>query len=553
MLTETARMYDALMSEVVDDMTAAERAICQGIAQMEARQQATALRELSDELVLIIQRSPDAASYVQVGFPFPLLERPVAARLPMSGYALRLCLRGERVRELQHEALHASLGFTVSTVSTEEFADTCRRLACASRSCLYINPYGYLGDSFIGTYFRDRMTLAYRLPADGYYTRFVDDLYAVRDARPLATAIGDVTASHLAVLPDLIDTHFSDTLDCLQAIVRVGAPVLLIGRNTAVDSQARRVYRTHESDPLLRSSNIEDYMDDCLSPFLGGCPPPARPTHLRLPTLHQEAVFVNPFGSVPKRDLPPGLVLNIVAALDRLGVPRVVISKGSPDVEKDEIASAAIADGLSHLRLAGEACQRGFDSLGHLTHELADRNVTLGISPDTSIPHLFNALGIPVLTFYGLGSWDGACVQSLASDSPLGFCRYCAGQLPLLFDRAAIPPVDLLQRALGEIVSCDRPDRCAETLLDAYWRAISALATIEETGMAGAFDELADLHERLAAAVGLDQTAGLFDARMFRPWLVDLNGGRTRRLVQSLFRISPVFKIAEACRGAAQP
>jgi hypothetical protein len=550
--TVTAGVYDELLDQVLERLTRPGGDITENIARMQAPHQTVAMRELSEDLILTIRRTGRTASYVQVGFPFALVERPVD-HPTVTGCELRLCVRGERIREVQRRALDANLGFDVSVLDAEAFADRCRCMAAATSSCLYINPYDYLGDSFIGTYLRETMTRAYGLPADGYYTRFIDHLSSLADARPLNEAIRRAGPSHLVVLPDLIDTHFRGTLELLPALVSAGSPTFLVGRNTAVHPWARRVYRTRDADPLLRDSNIEDYMDDCLAAFLGARPALSRPHPTRLADIRDGVVFINPFSSLPERDVPPGLVLNLVAALSAAGVRRILISRGAPGIAKDEAASAEVACRIENVAGMTEVCQRGFDNLGAMALELEAENVVLGISPDTSVPHLLNSLGIPVLTLYSRTFWDGMCVQSLASDSPLGFCRYQTSQLPLLFDRAAIPPVETLQRVLEELVTSVPPREETEAVLAAYGQELTTLSSTGEADLARAFGALADLHGRLSELCGLGAVAELFGVAAFHPCLLGRNQRRTRRLMCSLFRISPVYKIAEARRAFTQP
>jgi hypothetical protein len=551
--TAIAGVYDELIDRLHERFARADPDIVETAARMNAPDQTVAMRELSDDLILTIRRNGRTGAYVQVGFPFALTERRIH-HSTVDGCELRLCLRGEPIREVQRRTLDDALGFEVSVLDGEQFAHTCRRIAAATRSCLYINPYGYLGDSFIGAYLRDAMIQAYGLPSDGYYTRFVDHLSSLADARPFEDAIRRAGPSRLVILPDLIDTHFFATLELLPALVSAGAPTFLVGRNTAVDPRARRLYRTCDADPLLRNSNIEDYMDDCLARFLGDRTVPSRPQPIHLGAVRENAVFINPFSSLPERDLPPSLVLNIVAALSSAGVRRILISRGAPGVAKDEAGSRAIACRIEDVRGTSDVCQRGFGSLGHMARELRGQDVALGVSPDTSVPHLLNSLGIPVLTFYSRTFWDSACVQSLASDSPLGFCRYQTSQLPFVFDRAAIPPVETLQHAFDELLDMSAsPREHADQRLAAYRHELTTLNGIEGAVPERTFDTLADLHDRLAASYGLGAVADLFDVRAFRPSLVGRNRDRTRRLTRSLFRISPVYKIAEACRAFAQP
>lgn len=77
---------------------------------------------------------------------------------------------------------------------------------------------------------------------------------------------------------------------------------------------------------------------------------------------------------------------------------------------------------------------RSYDSLSEIAIDIRKDNITLGITADTSLAHMFNFVGLRNLTFYNTRRWDPDSMQSLSSDSPLGFCRYTSLQFPIIFD-----------------------------------------------------------------------------------------------------------------------
>jgi hypothetical protein len=555
LLQGLTKTYARLTEETCDRFIAAESEIAAEALRLETQGLRACMRELSDEYILIFERAPPHQSYVQVGFPFPLVERNPST-VAAQNCSVRLCIRGEAVRSAQREVLRKAIGYPIVSADANSFSRLCRELARAKRYCLYINPYTFLGDSIIGEHFRRRVVDAFEISTDGYYSRFDQHLAVLGDARPLKEAVSRVTSNHLVVMPDLIDTHFSATLEILPKMLAAGATVLLVGRNIAIDPETRRFHWHAAPDPLLRASNIEDYMEDCLYPFVGRQPDAPRTLAPQLDPPQQQTILINPFASLCSRDLPVRLVVDFVAALGALGVKRVLISRGAPGIDKDARASAAIARALAVLSPSCAVEQRAFDDLSHMTRTLREECVTLGITPDTSVPHMFNAAGLRTLTLYNVRFWDAACLQSLASDSPLGFCRYGAGQLPFLFDAEAPPSAETLKHLLKALLASDTAPTSgteAETLLREYRDAVMAVVDIVPTAnLDFYFDDLAHMHARLARMFELADAAKLFPPEYFRPWLLGSDRSDTRRLVHSLFRISPVFKIAEARHGAAQ-
>lgn len=115
------------------------------------------------------------------------------------------------------------------------------------------------------------------------------------------------------------------------------APTLIVGRGLLVDYENKAIFGLDEDDPLLRNSNIEDYMNDCLSQFIEVRADKTRhspPIQYPFPDLLE--AFINPFASLGIRDLPPELIVTLVEGLIENGVRKINISNGVEHSEKDK-------------------------------------------------------------------------------------------------------------------------------------------------------------------------------------------------------------------------
>ena len=72
-----------------------------------------------------------------------------------------------------------------------------------------------------------------------------------------------------------------------------------------------------------------------------------------------------------------------------------------------------------------------YQDLSELYLDWADKCVLI-ITADTSIAHLANYGGYSNIVLYNPKVWDTCSVQSMSSDSPLGFCRYNKLQIPVV-------------------------------------------------------------------------------------------------------------------------
>lgn len=463
----------------------------------------TVFTELSpDELALV---TPGAgASAINIGFPFPLASVP----WEVPGAQVQYFLRGEAVRREQRTYLCERLGLDLETSDRGQFLERTASLQ-QGRPPVYVDPYTFIGDGFIGLYFRD--SLVGRCPV---FTRSHRHMDALEDARPLqqaATAKGS-----FMVMPDLVDTHLETTLGLLEGLRGTDTAVALVGRNMLIDMRTGAASWLPIADPLLRAKNIEDYMDECLEPYTAARPPEPPRT---IPRAH-DWVFVNALSSATEKDLAPQFVADVCRALLDAGTSRIGVSTGIAGNGKDDEWCAAFRRYDGDRRI--ELCD--FKSLSEMTRYF-QQGVTLGVTADTSVSHLLNHLSIPNFVIGRERFWDSRSKQSLAGSSPLGFTRYHNFQFPFVLREGRED--DVIGAVIGVL---KRPAPPADvTAYDA------ALAQVKEDPSAAAC--LARLHDGLAARAPYLA----YDPRSIVEHVPDAG-----HLIHSAYRISPAYKMARA-------
>lgn len=389
---------------------------------------------VTPELQVVMRKSGDVSTTLNIGFPFPVYteETKMLGETPENGISIKLLLRGKPLRDFQRgnlvECLHKIAPTEIYEVSQlEEFRDTCERLSGRYRSFIYVDPYTFIGDSFIGLHFADNIKRNFDLDLDRVYSNAYEHLrFAFR-----ADYYGKpVFSDKLVVIPDLIDNQWVKTTRTLLRSLRSDGTFFVIGRNLIVHRKggAIKVYHFAEEDPLLRNKNIEDYMNDCLYPYIRSL----WPSEFSGMIGGRFNLIINPFGREDEKLLPMKLVLDIIRHV-KVNYPESnIIVVGGLGRHLPWIKELGF--NLEGSGLGGQASIHTYDSLSEIVADIKREGITFGITTDTSLTHMFNRIGLRNITFYGAGMWDMNSIQSMASDSPLGFCRYAPIQIPVIFD-----------------------------------------------------------------------------------------------------------------------
>lgn len=373
------------------------------------------LLEFGRDLVVSVRKSEECVFKFNVGFPFPLESYELGDVPVKKGFAVNVFLRGERVRGYQRSLLSDEFG-AVYKVNCGEFKELVEKGLGRVKEFAYVDPYDFIGDGYIGFYFAEKFMKKFnvrRLKVFSKSWKHMECFYQSfsRNPEDIARNVGE---SCSLIMPDLIDDHFSFTMDVLRKLVGKNVNVVVPGRNLYLEfgEFGTKVYWCGMDDVLLRDSNIEDYMDGVLEPFLGR-------------EKKKVVIYFNPFGSCEGKFISSDFAEQVCKKLSFLGAEIVLV--GGMKNREDHLAWV---DGF--LSKGVEVSLRYYENLSDLAREMVVEGCNLVVTADTSITHLANRLKIWNFTVYNSGVWDRTSFQSMASDSPLGFCRFCKWNLPVV-------------------------------------------------------------------------------------------------------------------------
>ena len=180
-------------------------------------------------------------------------------------------------------------------------------------------------------------------------------------------------------------------------------------------------------------------------------------------------------------------------------------------------------------KINGKVSFSYYSDLAELAKELGKGDVPVIITADTSIAHLVNRLGYVNVSVYNVGRCDVDSLQSLSSDSPLGFGRYFPHQVPVLLDA---------KRSEGYLRSLAR---------NIVQGVTSIMNPPQETEALIAEPFVAD-HQSYASAkarilgTSLQWAAEIYDPEKLLTPEMQANPG-AKYLCEAVIKLSPLFKL----------
>ncbi len=525
--------YDDILLNKLEEAKALAAKAHDFLRETKERQRPFGLFQPKDNVIVIVRPSSENKVEAALGFPFPVARQI----LPVNSQEgeITVCFRSDELRRYQRSLIVKELGFDLIAIKRDEMINRLKTMQETRKRSFYINPYAFLGDSIIGLYFLERIKQFLNIQShiilspSAEHQSFLGDIYSSSEPTHWMQA----NDSDLVILPDLIDNHLPNTLLWIRHLLQSKAPALIIGRGLLIDYEHKIIYALNEDDPLLRNSNIQDYMDDCLEQFIGrNHDLPISTLPIKYPFQYSSETFINPFASLAIRDLSVEFIVTLVDGLIEYGVQKINISNGVKTSGKDKELIAALQHLLKDKPIKIE--YHWFDNLSGIAALIKDRNINLLFSPDTSVPHMFNAMGQPVFTVYKTTFWDARSIQSMASDSPLGFCRYQPTQIPIL----AGPGSTTLDAGLWqEILKCFQKKIPASEALKWIKKIDALMDHPQQIGVSG-LEVLAEC----AKAHGIAALIKAFDMNYFLGILNNFPQSTVNRLYKSLIQISPVYK-----------
>lgn len=242
--------------------------------------------------------------------------------------------------------------------------------------------------------------------------------------------------------------------------VKNNIDVIIAGMNIIIFSDRGVISVCHYDTGMYPFGyyNMSDFINNRADPFFD------YPLERNSPgKLDPVTILINPFGSEKIRTLPVSFVYNLVTNIShiRSDTHIIILTGFKNNVHHLIWRSKLVSKLFLNKHDKKNILLQQYTTFKNLFTTLKERNVQLGISIDTSIPHLFNYLNIKNIPIFNLEKINVSDRNALFTKSPLGFSQYGNTQFPAMvidsdWDR-------LTKGILGFM------DYCSGTTTDTHW------------------------------------------------------------------------------------
>jgi len=391
----------------------------------------------SFSLILIKEKTPEAT--LNIGYPFPMVSKKIKnyKGIVKKGISIKFFLRGEPIRTKQRFSLFYELSKTnivkfINVDSMNNFRNLTKNICKKYSTFDYFDPYTFVGDSFIGLYFVENFENILKLKLNRVYSNSYEHLSFAFNSHKFNSNKTD-SYKGLCVVGDFIDMHCKRTLPLIKKLLKNNKTIILFGRNIIIenDEENLKIYHLSFEDHLLRNQNIEDYMRSVIRPHLI-----PKEFSQKIKSLENLNVLINPFGSEEVKTIPKKFVISFTKELLGLSPSsKIILVRGLNFLEHHKRWINEIKTEIEKEGLNSKISIKSYSSLSEIARDINSKDINLGLTSDTSISHLLNFMGIINLSFFNTDRWDEKSIQSLSSDSPLGFCRYSQTEIPIIFNQ----------------------------------------------------------------------------------------------------------------------
>lgn len=405
------------------------------------------LHEFSSELIGVIGKGRGAKK-VSIGFPFPVASKELGpGGIKIQGNcSVNFFIRGAELRRCQKKMLekHLSLLQRESryTVIKEkkEFRKLTKKYIEGRKSVIYVDPYNnpnetHIGNSIIGLHFLDSFDSNFMFDkivilsnSANHLQSFYESYFKTSQNFQLLAEKADIV-----ILPSVVDFRWGEILEEISFFCKKKKIIFLVARNIIIDATNEKIelFSYRDEDVLLINKNVEDYMDDCLDPFLGK---KASYSIKKIKNPKLNVFFINPFSASELKDISVEMVIDVIEEIiNRCGKNCVFhISKGVKTSSKDNNWVKEFRRKLSRrpsTHMAISFCPF-FRDLTELLEFLQEKRVFVALTSDTAVSHLLTRSKIPNITFFDIRFWDVESTQSICTL----FCRYYPWQIPAVYD-----------------------------------------------------------------------------------------------------------------------
>jgi len=408
--------------------------------------------ELSSEIVMVLTTNTNSIVKIYIGYPFPIYSEKY--QLPLKnryllGLQINFYLRGEVLRIRQRLIIKEFFQARYKILKWHTISDIndFQRIADGyfknNKEVAYIDGYNFIGDSLVGLYFIKKLQTQYRFSKILVLSNAYNHLNYFFDAYPKnkINIRKIIQWTRCLVISDLLDNHLRPTLNLLDVASKKKLFIFLVSRNLIIstDHDTCSIYHFQSPDVLLRNKNIEDYMDECLCPFLKTVRPITKTMYVKRRGARRGVkVLFNPFSSHKLKQMKKILFLKTAAHLIHLnGKVDIYIPKNSK-IKSNILwlnSMMKMLDNKKYNFLKKKIYIISDNNLTDLVKKIKRLGIDLALTSDTSMSHLLSLVGLSNITLYNEEFWDKNSPQSLSAESVLGFCRYNLPQYPAVLSK----------------------------------------------------------------------------------------------------------------------
>mgnify|MGYP001580558613 CR=1 FL=1 len=388
--------------------------------------------EIERNLCLIL-RKQGFEKLMIIGFPFPLESSLLTNFKAKDQTLIFIFLRGEPVRRYQRKIFLEELS-ELGEINFKEidsimgFRRITKKICQQFHSVDYYDPYSFLGDSLIGLHFINSFVKKHKIKLNRVYSENHQNLEIITKTKGYDEKVSKKKKT-LNILSDLIDDQWDRTKYLVRCLTKQRLPSIICGRDLIIYPEKNRIkiYHFNREEVLLREENIEDYMNNCLLPFLD----PIK-SSFKVKKRKSNNIIVNPFGSEQIKTISEKTIFRLANHFNREYPHSKILLIAGFKKSYYHLLWVSKLRGLLSNKGLNNILFKNYISFKEIKRDIICYNISFGLTADTSIAHLFNCLGLRNITLFNLDRCDLSSPQSLSSDSPLGFCRYGQVQFPAI-------------------------------------------------------------------------------------------------------------------------
>jgi hypothetical protein len=347
---------------------------------------------------------------LRYGYPFPLFIKQTK-NLHLNCKVI-VSLAGSKIRKKQHEGLIEKLvsqyEIQCNTISSEDFKIIAENgLKEKWDEYLYIDPYRFVGDSFIGLVCADALARKNEVQVNN-----LTHNEALRHAPFLAADpieyVKNCISSKCIVMPNFIDDQWDETFFIINSALSAPHDILMLipGRNLIIWKKKGGIvelFKLTGEEFILWKKNKEEMLFDAMNVF-----------NLEIEYKYSAQrktnhTIVNPLTSKKNKNLKPELALRICDILDA----KLIVSYDHAveiNTAKNQVLNPK---NISELICAIE-------------------NSDFVCTADTAVAHIANRLNKFCIVIYNNQNWDCDSIISSIHNSSLGFSSRKQNFLPLI-------------------------------------------------------------------------------------------------------------------------